>query len=122
MTKAQKLEQLDAVLKDKNRLELAIHDIMNGSVIWGAWVREPKGGRYRYGISRLSSYPICIQQWRVLGQRDAINVFDLEPWREELRRLRGNSDAWEVNCQALYKALEAADEPNERVGIRKGVA
>lgn len=121
MTKAQKLEQFDAILKDKNRLELAIHDIMNGSVIWGAWVREPKGGRYRYGISRLSSYPICIQQWRVLGQRDAINVFDLEPWREELRRLRGNSDAWEVNCQALYKALEAA-EPNERVGIRKGVA
>ena len=36
-------------------------------------------------------------------------VFDLEPWREELRRLRGNSDAWEVNCQALYKALEAAE-------------
>lgn len=76
MTKKQKLEHFDRVQRERDRLELALHDIVNESVVWGAWVREPGGpGKYRVGIAD-RAYPIAIQIWRVKDQRDSVHVYD----------------------------------------------
>lgn len=109
-TKKEMLEQFPRLKKERDRLDLMLYDVLNGAVIWGDWQAEAdRSGKYRVGISRTQSYPLAISIWREAGKtgRDHFEVHDLEPWKDELRQLRNNSEVWEPVIQALLSA-EAA--------------
>lgn len=107
-SKKEMIERFPRVLKERNCLDLMLYDVMNKKVTFGEWVTENPDAKYRVGISRTEIYPLAMLIFRSKNNgTDSIQVYDLEPWKEELRSLRAHSDVWEPVIQALLSA-EAA--------------
>ena len=115
MNRAQKLEAFPRIEKERDRLDLMLHDVMNDGVVYGEWVKETDGpGKYRVGISD-RGWPIAMLVWRVKGQRDSIQVHDAEPWEQELYRLRMSSEVWEPVISAFVSAKAALTMKREGI-------
>lgn len=63
MTKKAKLETFDAVQSERDCYMLAVYDLTNNKVEWGPW-KFDESGKMRFGISRVTSYPILFTQWK----------------------------------------------------------
>lgn len=110
MTKKQQLEQYPRIERERDRLDAILNDVMNDRVTFGRWISDTDGsGKYRVGISRSNSYPIALVIWRCAGQNDSTNAYDLEPFEDDLRRLRSNSDCYQPILDAVASAKQAAN-------------
>ncbi len=117
-TQKQKIEQFPRVMRDRDRLDLMLHDVMNGFVTFGEWVREDGGkGKTRVGISN-RAYPLAMVVWSYPGQSQSVQVHDLDAWEPELRELRARSDVWDPYVRAL---ASAKDKLAQRVSMVEGV-
>ncbi len=105
LTQKQMVELFPTVDAQKSRLDLMLHDVLNGLVTWGSWIVEPHfSGRYRVGVTRMTVYPLAILQFRAKGQNDQVNVHDLEQWESELRQRRTSLESLQPVLDAIASA------------------
>jgi len=89
MTKKAKIDNFDAIQAEKYMYELALSDVLNGDVIWSAWIPESGGGKYRVGHcgpSRASGGALLVT-FRQSGQRDSVGCF---MWEEMFNVVRNS--------------------------------
>ncbi len=106
MTKKAKVEQFDAVARERDNFMCALHDVLNNQVTWGEWVKEHDGaGKYRAGLSRET---LLLLTFRHPNQSDHTTAYDLDSELVRLRYLRIGSETWEPVLQAIRNAQQKA--------------
>ena len=114
LSKKAKVEQFDAVQKERDLYNLALHDMQNEHVHWGGWEREADGqGKYKAGLSRHGSLLLTV--FRHPGQQDAIRVYEADKEIAEIYRLRVGSEHYEAIYQAIQNARFALKLAEEKV-------
>ena len=115
----EKATMYPAMAKQKDLLDLALHDVLNNRVTWSDWIREVRpaphlpAGWYRAGVSKIDTYPILLLTFRVKGQRDSINVYPLDDHLQTLQQLRQGSDLYQAELDAVGAALARAGGTQE---------
>ena len=106
-----------AMAKQKDLLDVALHDVLNNRVTWSGWIREVRpapdrpAGWYRAGLCRMDTCPILLLAFRVKGQRDSITVNPLDDHLKHLQRLREGSDLYQAELDAVGAALARCSAP-----------
>lgn len=114
LTQKQKLEQFPRIQAEKDRLDLALSDVLNDRVTWGQWQADDQpGAKYRAGISRVSTQALVIIAFRCQGQSDSVTVHDLERYETEMFRLRAHCESYQPILNALLSARQAARNVQE---------
>lgn len=115
MTKKAKIEQFDAVARERDLLSLAVYDLMNDQVTWSGWHKESdSAGKYRAGVSRLDHTALLLITFRHPGQGDSTSVYDFYKERDNIRQMRQGSEVWEPVVRAIEEAYASAKAKQER--------